>query len=46
MSTAALEARSIRFIPATAGAGVRAPVAQMKTQCSTCHCASCACPAA
>ena len=37
MSTAALESRSIQLIPAAASAGVRAPVAQMKTQCSTCH---------
>jgi CRP/FNR family transcriptional regulator len=38
MSTAALETRSIQFMPAAAAtAAVRAPVAQMKTQCSTCH---------
>jgi CRP/FNR family transcriptional regulator len=37
MSTAALETRSIQFVPAATSAGVRAPVAQMKTQCSTCH---------
>ena len=37
MSTAALESRNMQFMPDATTVGLRAPVGQVKTQCSTCH---------
>ena len=37
MSTATLESRSMQFMPDATTVGPRAPVGQLKTQCSTCH---------